>query len=226
MDGNTSFHPRNNGFHFSNNNIRWSWGLMNGRQLCGGMAFASLDFFYHRMVIPPNFNPPEEGTPLHNYIVRRQMHAHTFAIPRLIAGERRWRTSLYESSLRTDRFFGPVKRLIDERRPVPILLAAVNGTISTNSHWVTVIGYESFNNSMMGSEVFSRLLIYDNNKPEIVCELTPDSWASNFRITNSRRRYGYYVPFEDYTSIRPTEEEMAVSPNTTQLATNPFNLQI
>lgn len=118
----TIFRAAIHAFHFSNNDITWSFGAMGGRSLCGGMSFGSLDFFFHRIRIPSTRIEPEEGTPLHNYILRRQMDAHTFAIPRLIAGDRRWRNDSFAASLRADQNFGVVKRWIDNGRPIPILL--------------------------------------------------------------------------------------------------------
>ncbi|MEZ5344591.1 MAG: hypothetical protein R2681_03450 [Pyrinomonadaceae bacterium] len=224
MTGNTSFRPFTHGFYFSNHYIRWSWGAAHGRQLCGGMAFASLDFFYYRMTIPSDFNPPEEGTPLHNYILRRQLHAHTFAIPRLISGGSRWRDRPFEACLRGDRNFGIVKSFIDNGRPIPILLASNRDTLSTDSHWVTAIGYESERSANFNCEVATKILLYDNNRPNVTSELVPDHHANCFKILTTTGTYGYYAPYPDYTSIRPTAAEMAVRPNATQLVTNPFNI--
>lgn len=220
----TRFRPATHGFHFSNNDIHWSFGFMQGRNLCGGMSFASLDYFFHRMSIPSTRSVPEEGTPLHNYILRRQMDAHRYAIPRLITGSRRWRNEPFESCLRADQHFGVVKQLIDGGSPVPILLSAAGASLSTNSHWVVATGYEMIPTSVYGCAICTKLYVYDNNQPDVDSELLPDMVGRCFRLSQSRRRYGYYAPFEGYTAVRPTREAMNAIPSTTTLATNPFGL--
>ena len=82
----TTFDPKLHGFHFSNNDIKWTIGLKEaplaeGKALCGGMAYAALDYFMARSTIPPVVNAPVEGTPLHKYIYDRQTAAHLNTIP-------------------------------------------------------------------------------------------------------------------------------------------------
>jgi hypothetical protein len=209
----TSFQPAQHGFHFSNRDIQYSFNLMNGRELCGGMSFASLDFFHHQMPIPSTRVAPAVGTPLNNYILRRQIQAHHFAIPRLISGGASGGNSPFESCLRVDQSFGIVKRMINSGRPVPILLSAEGASLSTNSHWVVAIGFESMPTSTYGCEILSKLYIYDNAQPDIETELIPEWGDNNFRLQGSRRRFAYYAPFGEYSPIRPTPQEMAVPAN-------------
>ena len=59
----TTFDPKLHGFHFSNNDIKWTIGLKEaplaeGKALCGGMAYAALDYFIARSTIPPVVNAP------------------------------------------------------------------------------------------------------------------------------------------------------------------------
>ena len=58
----TTFDPKLHGFHFSNSDIKWTIGLTEGKALCGGMAYAALDYFILRSTIPPVVNAPVEGT--------------------------------------------------------------------------------------------------------------------------------------------------------------------
>jgi hypothetical protein len=49
----TGFGTEDNGFRFSNNDIKWSWGpVQHATALCGGMSYAALDYFYAAMEIP------------------------------------------------------------------------------------------------------------------------------------------------------------------------------
>ena len=85
----TTFDPKLHGFHFSNNDIKWTIGLQEaplaeGKALCGGMAYAALDYFIARSTIPPVVNAPVEGTPLHKYIYDRQTAAHVNTIPKFV----------------------------------------------------------------------------------------------------------------------------------------------
>ena len=85
----TTFDPKLHGFHFSNSDIKWTIGLheaplAEGKALCGGMAYAALDYFIARSTIPPVVNAPVEGTPLHKYIYDRQTAAHVNTIPKFV----------------------------------------------------------------------------------------------------------------------------------------------
>lgn len=203
----TTFSPSVHGFHFSNNDIRYSFNAFYGRQLCGGMTFASLDYYYNRMSIPETTSAPPIGSPLNNYILRRQLDAHHYAIPRLISG------GSFESCLRADGAFGIIKRMINTGRPVPLLLSAEGNSLSTNSHWVTAIGYKSMPTSTYGCEMLARLYIYDNAQPDVETQLVPDFVSRNFRLMGTRGLYGFYAPFEGYRPVRPTAREMSVPAN-------------
>ncbi|MDS4071093.1 MAG: hypothetical protein RKO24_15885 [Candidatus Competibacter sp.] len=78
----TDFTAKENGFRFSNNDITWSWGPIHSKALCGGMAYASLDYYNAGLEIPQTRTVPAEGTPLHKYIYDRQFAAHGNTVPR------------------------------------------------------------------------------------------------------------------------------------------------
>jgi len=78
----TPFNPTIHGFHFSNNDIIWKVGPVESKFLCGGMAYAALDFFLNQMSIPPDTKAPKDGTPLNSYIFDRQVTAHINTIPK------------------------------------------------------------------------------------------------------------------------------------------------
>src|SRR5262245_58981745 len=76
------FDPVRHGFQFSNEYIQWKSWPWSGTQLCGGMAYAALDYYYDRLGIPADTKAPAIGTPLHTYIFERQKDAHLNTIPR------------------------------------------------------------------------------------------------------------------------------------------------
>lgn len=88
----TNYVPEHYAFHFPNAFVNQVWHgriPVLGREIaittrgrCGGMAFASLDFFHHHTPVPQvssaAFAPakvPPDGHPLADYIFRRQLHS-------------------------------------------------------------------------------------------------------------------------------------------------------
>ena len=194
---NTTFQPRRHGFHFSNSNIRWEFNGASGTALCGGMAYSSLDFLHAHMTIPADTTPPAPGTILNDYIQTRQMAAHGFAIPRLFAGLFSNPQALFLTGVRMTEGFGMVVEAINRNRPIPILLVAVNAPLSTNSHWVTAIGYEMDEAPPdYGGRKCGRVKIYDSNHPDRECFLTPDPQNNRFAHSQSGF-YRTYVPNPD-----------------------------
>jgi len=70
----TQFMPSQHGFHFSNNELTQS--KHGGFPLCGGMAYAAIDYFVSGMTIPHDIVAPLDGTPLNDYLFGRQAVAH------------------------------------------------------------------------------------------------------------------------------------------------------
>lgn len=203
----TRFRPQEHGFHFSNNDVQYEYNLFHGTQLCGGMSFASLDYFNYQMPIPADTSAPAVGTPLNNYLLRRQMDAHRVAVPQLVAG------GSYEACVRGDQVFGRLKSALDMYSPVPLLLSSANSSLSTNSHWVVAIGYEALPTSIWGCASMTEITVYDNAQPDAAVSLTPDVVQNNFKLKGTRRRYGFYYPYTDYRAIRPTQELMRRNPS-------------
>lgn len=76
-----NFNPSFHGFHFSNNDIQWSFGPISAKALCGGMIYTALDYFNAGMSIPERKTVPVEGEPLHKKIYDRQVDAHLNTVP-------------------------------------------------------------------------------------------------------------------------------------------------
>lgn len=70
----TQFQPSQHGFHFSNNDLNLP--QHGGTVLCGGMAYAAVDYFVNGMTVPHDIHAPLNGTPLNDYIFKRQVAAH------------------------------------------------------------------------------------------------------------------------------------------------------
>lgn len=69
----TGFSPEKNGFRFTNrfageDFIRWGG-------LCGGMSYAALDYYYHKVPRPAQSWIPANATPLQSFIWNRQQHS-------------------------------------------------------------------------------------------------------------------------------------------------------
>jgi len=82
----TDFTPLKHGFHFSNNFVNnilnTPFGKIESRGRCGGMAFASLDYYYAKILVPthegkdfPNKMYPPDGSVLGDYIYKRSVHS-------------------------------------------------------------------------------------------------------------------------------------------------------
>jgi hypothetical protein len=70
----TQFQPSQHGFHFSNNDLKLP--QHGGTVLCGGMAYAAIDYFVNGMTVPHDIEAPLNNTPLNDYIFGRQVAAH------------------------------------------------------------------------------------------------------------------------------------------------------
>jgi hypothetical protein len=71
----TLFKPDVHGFRFSNNEIKARL-LFKDFPLCGGMAYAAIDYFASGWPIPPDHAAPVNGTSLFDYLFDRQVGAH------------------------------------------------------------------------------------------------------------------------------------------------------
>lgn len=199
----TGFQPSTHGFHFSNNDIRWSFGPYSSTMLCGGMTYASLDYYYHRITIPPDRAPPHEGTPLNRYIYMRQEDAHRYALPLLSRTIPERGNRVFADGVTARGQFGRIMRSIDARRPIPLLMVSSHGALSTGSHWTLAIGYEASNHASFGANTCAKLYLYDNAVPNRVSELVPEFMAGQFRHAGSRATYSTIFANDRYSAVHP-----------------------
>jgi hypothetical protein len=183
--GVTGFRPSANGLHFSNAfpdqpalivdlgvATLQMGNAANG--LCGGMVFAALDYWTRGSPPPPDTIPPEAGTALASYLVRRLIDS--WDLPR---GPLTYLTLMNPVYPDGDRRVGPVtvpgraRRMIsrewpairaslDAGRPCPLGVVRVrsaNPLELGKNHQVLAYGYD-----LTGSDL--RLAVYDPNRAD------------------------------------------------------------
>ncbi len=131
----TAFLPSRNGFHFRNAFAdepvvtvlrRWRIGRA-GNGLCGGMVFAARDFFEAGRAVPPDEGPPEAGSRLYRYVVRRLIAA--FNLPTGVIRYGCWML-LSDDAVRARTWhtqWPRVRTVIDEGHPCPMGIVTVRG---------------------------------------------------------------------------------------------------
>jgi hypothetical protein len=158
---------------------------------CGGMSFASLDFFHIRTPVPkvtaddfPRRTVPPDGHPLADYIHSRQMRSILRGQRGLRDGLRfiRWSgspTSVLMSKTRAQ--MSEIRKSIDAGEPVVLgLIAAKNISISElgENHQVVCYGYRT--DGLGGTE----FLIYEPNE-----QFDPES-EHDYEVVLSTNRRG------------------------------------
>lgn len=175
----TDFSPLKHGFHFGNNFVNnilnTPFGKIESRGRCGGMAFASLDYYYAKISVPSYDQKELIGSVLDDYIYKRSVHS-------LITGASykflSW-TIIKDKSVFIDiqqktilEEFPKLKRLIDQGKPVVLgLISAFKISEITKNHQVVAYGYDESSKD----EII--IYIYDSNSPnkEVTLKLSKDS---------------------------------------------------
>jgi hypothetical protein len=171
------FLPSTRGLHFANRyppgptvkfgpiDPRWIGVGDASAGLCGGMCFAVRDLFQADVAVPPDREPPENGSPRFKAIVRRQVESlDWFRLPlrfyaRCALGVRFGR-DLARSTLEQE--WPKIRREIDEGRPAMlglIRVAGVNPFKLTGNHQVMAYGYAEDGRGVT-------LRLYDPNWPD------------------------------------------------------------
>jgi hypothetical protein len=207
----TNFTPQLDGFHFANhfvNNILQIpvYGQITSLGRCGGMSFASLDFFFAHQMIPRGTDQdfaatgcvPADGTPLADYIYRRQIDS--FLIPSaakfitwsvtpdgstfLLRGVDKW--------TRQDEF-AKLRAEVDAGKPVSLgLVVAVDLSGLPHNHQVVAYGYEAEP---------ATVYIYDNNHPDQEITLIAKQDGPGWVQSSGEQWRGFFV--QDYVAQLP-----------------------
>ena len=171
------FLPSRQGLHFANSyppgrtvhlgpiDTRWFGGVGDASAgLCGGMCFTVRDLFEAGVAVPPDVEPPANGSPRFDSIVRRQVQSlDWFRVP-----VRFWIRSALGASFGGDRAratyddeWPKIRREIDEGRLAMlglIRLAGANPFKLTGNHQVIAYGYAEDGRGVA-------LRLYDPNWP-------------------------------------------------------------
>jgi hypothetical protein len=210
----TDFTPQQHGFHFPNNFVNRVVKLPDNREIktygrCGGMAYASLDYYFAKQPVPPytsaNF-PNSNGVPpddnwLAKYIYRRLMDSFCNASAlRYVT----WTLKPDQSS-----WFGlrkgitactrdEVPRLraaIDAGTPVVLGLISANNKVEDN-HQVVAYGYY-----LDPATKELSVYIYDNNTPDTEVVLTTGPDIPRVSASNNELWRGFFV--HHYSPVVP-----------------------
>jgi len=133
--------------------------------LCGGMAFAALDLWFAGIPAPSQPEPPVEGTPEFQYLVRRQLDSFELGVgpARFYLLGAPWRSATSRSAEVLRRELPRIRRELEAGRPVALgLVHAVSANPATliQDHQVVASGLEA------GPDTDSlSLRIYDPNLP-------------------------------------------------------------
>ena len=209
----TNFTPLKHGFHFGNNFINkiisTSFGKMETKGRCGGMAFAALDYYSSGISIPaheskdfPNGKFPPDGSLLADYIYERTINSlftlHSFKFfdwtlqkynPNSIRKSVSYKTKIEE--------FPKLKNSIDEGEPVVIgLIGARKASEITHNHQVVVYGYDFDDKTN-----YMTLYIYDSNHPDIEVIIESGCTDCNFRSSTGQEWRGFFI--QDYHPKKP-----------------------
>jgi uncharacterized protein YjbI with pentapeptide repeats len=204
----TKFNPHVDGFRFANTfTTQFFQGpihmTFDGR--CGGMVYASLDYFLSGLPIPPTDVLPPEGSVLSTYISNRH-----------------WQSILNNVDLWSERIFNPfgwrsseffhwglpsqangqmdrLKSCIDIGQSAPLGLLAPTANIGEH-HQVLAIGYET---GSLDDDL--KIFVYDPNYPREECVMQPDSTRVRYIETTSRGIVEWLTYFVDlnYRLQRP-----------------------
>lgn len=207
----TNFDPRIHGFHFDNDFVTHVVGNIETRGLCGGMAFAALDYYYAGIPIPtheagdfPDGKVPAEGSRLRSYIFKRMMNS----VERNAA---QWLNVLVNPAFNPKRFtkrhLDDLRAEIDAGRPVPLGLISTDKIIggASGNHQVVCFGYDVTANGR--SITFQ---IYDNNYHDQVVTLTTDP-ENPQSITYSKPAQWIAFFMAKYKADRPEYFDLALS---------------
>jgi hypothetical protein len=177
------------------------------RGLCGGMVFAARDFFEHGCQPPTHCEPPEHGSPLFGYLVRRLFHS--FDLPWGPLHYYRWMVSRDGALLRhTVRHEWPrVRRDLDAGRPSPLGLVRVRSRDPLRmgeNHQVLSYAYGLDEGS--GSLL---LAVYDPNHPgrdDVTLALNVREPAGGMASTGDPFRGFFRTPYRFHPPLGPFPE--------------------
>jgi len=217
----TNFSPLQHGFHFPNNFINKvanipGYGEVVTRGRCGGMAYASLDYYYAHIQIPdykeiyfpyPDFNPsgvPPDSNTLANYIYVRLINS--FQVPSAIkyisltlaSDHSTWVAKGVTRWTKEDEF-PKLQNSINNGKPVVLgLISANNINDIGQNHQVVAYGYDYDSNAKRIT-----VYVYDNNHPDREVIFSTDPSNPHVNASTGEIWRGFFV--HDYTYNSPPQ---------------------
>jgi hypothetical protein len=209
----TDFTPTRNGFHFPNSFVNpvvtVAGTTINTFGLCGGMSFASLDYYHAGIPVPTHTafdfpgsaSVPPVGNRLRQYIFDRQLASfdptintsvHKFVTQAFPIGR-----TAYEVTVQDE--WPLITAALDGGQPVPLGLIA-ESINPTNSHQVVATGFEPSP---------KRIFIYDCNHPDTFVTLLLDDGAQVVKESTGDRWAGLFL--EQYVQADPTYVDLRLS---------------
>jgi len=131
---------------------------------CGGMAYASLDYWHHRLAVPDDDDLPKDGSLVGDYIYWRlieSMFANGFKFFHFMRtpDHPTWINGIGVARATREEEYPRIKASIDAGRPCVVGLSQARDISSIGGdHQVVAIGYED-------GTPYSKVILYDNNHP-------------------------------------------------------------
>src|SRR5262245_19744269 len=131
---------------------------------CGGMAFASLDYWHHRLAVPDAAALPDDGSLVGDYVYWRRidsMVANGFKFFHFMRtpDHPTWINGIGVARATREEEYPRIKASIDAGRPCVLGLSQARDLFSLGGdHQVVAFGYED-------GTPYSRVFMYDNNYP-------------------------------------------------------------
>ena len=183
----TNFDPATHGFHFSNNHMKWeAIPFASGTVLCGGMAYAALDFWTYKLPIPPDTTAPPPGHPLNEYILNRQCTAHANTVPRFLLS---WTPIISAAVIANETEYGVLKSCLRGGSPIPLCM--VGGPFQGHH----VVAFACTDGGPKS------ITIYDPNNPKQLGAIT---FPAPNQVKNSLSAKAFHAFFID-TGYRPNK---------------------
>lgn len=187
------FVPKFHGFQYRNGGSEVKWEVLGitGTLICGGMAYAALDYFYAGMAVPRTRIAPRLNTPLQEYIQSRQETAHVNTGLQFGAN---WVHPTCRATRPDDEFL-KLKGFINKSQPMPICLAT-----HFKGHHLVAYGYDD-------ADPYT-IYTYDPNHPgqTTLIQKIMDGSESSYFLQNSVDSGHWKTFFVDagYTKKIPT----------------------
>lgn len=226
----TSFSPSKHGFHFGNHFvnkiIHTSFGKIESWGRCGGMSFASLDYYFANITMPtheskdfPDKKVPQDGSILADYIYERQINSlftlssfkfFDWSLQR--NNENIFRKSISYKTKHEE--FSKLKKSIDSGKPVILgLIGAARVKEICKNHQVVAYGYEFDPNN---EKIV--IYIYDSNAHDREITMESDKFSPVFKESNGQEWRGFFV--QDYHFKHPRYKDLIITENMTSSVLN------